>query len=92
MIGDAVLGGVLVAVLLRPTKEGTPPARAVTSTTVASPAADPDEPAALEFFESLGKTKRYRFLYRIADAKRPETRAKRIAESVALLAKGKAQS
>jgi uncharacterized protein YdeI (YjbR/CyaY-like superfamily) len=50
------------------------------------------EPAALEFFESLGKTKRYSFLYRIADAKRPETRAKRIAESVALLAKGKAQS
>jgi uncharacterized protein YdeI (YjbR/CyaY-like superfamily) len=46
------------------------------------------EPAASEFFESLGSTKRYSFLYRIADAKRPETRAKRIAEYVELLAKG----
>jgi uncharacterized protein YdeI (YjbR/CyaY-like superfamily) len=43
------------------------------------------KPAALEFFESLGSTKRYSFLYRINDAKRPETRAKRIAEYVELL-------
>ena len=43
------------------------------------------KPAALEFFESLGATKRYSFLYRIKDAKRPETRAKRIAEYVELL-------
>jgi uncharacterized protein YdeI (YjbR/CyaY-like superfamily) len=43
------------------------------------------EPAAREFFESLGKTKRYSFLYRIRDAKRPETRAKRIADSIELL-------
>ena len=43
------------------------------------------DPAAREFFESLGNTKRYAFLYRIADAKQPETRAKRIAEYVALL-------
>jgi uncharacterized protein YdeI (YjbR/CyaY-like superfamily) len=48
-----------------------------------------DEPAARECFESLGKTKRYSFLYRIRDAKRPETRAKRIAEYVALLREGK---
>jgi uncharacterized protein YdeI (YjbR/CyaY-like superfamily) len=47
------------------------------------------EPAAREFFERLGNTKRYSFLYRIRDAKRPETRAKRIAEYVALLAEGK---
>ena len=47
------------------------------------------EPAAAEFFENLGSTKRYSFLYRIDDAKRPETRAKRIAESVALLREGK---
>jgi uncharacterized protein YdeI (YjbR/CyaY-like superfamily) len=46
------------------------------------------KPAALEFFESLGSTKRYSFLYRINDAKRPETRAKRIAEYVDLLARG----
>jgi uncharacterized protein YdeI (YjbR/CyaY-like superfamily) len=43
-------------------------------------------PPALEFFESLGNTKRHSFLYRIRDAKRPETRAKRIAEYVKLLA------
>jgi uncharacterized protein YdeI (YjbR/CyaY-like superfamily) len=46
-------------------------------------------PAAREFFESLGNTKRYSFLYRIRDAKRPETRAKRIAEYVELLREGK---
>ena len=49
-----------------------------------SPALDAD-PGAREFFESLGSTKRYSFLYRIADAKRPETRARRIAEYVELL-------
>jgi uncharacterized protein YdeI (YjbR/CyaY-like superfamily) len=49
-------------------------------------------PGALEFFESLGNTKRYPFLYRVADAKRPETRAKRIAEYVELLADGKTLS
>jgi uncharacterized protein YdeI (YjbR/CyaY-like superfamily) len=46
------------------------------------------KPTALEFFESLGATKRYSFLYRINDAKRPETRTKRIAEYVDLLARG----
>jgi uncharacterized protein YdeI (YjbR/CyaY-like superfamily) len=50
------------------------------------------EPAAAEFFSSLGSTKRYSFLYRIADAKRPETRAKRIAEYVELLARGETLS
>jgi len=44
------------------------------------------EPAALEFFDSLGSTKRYSFLYRINEAKRPETRARRIADYVELLA------
>lgn len=47
------------------------------------------EPAARAFFESLSNTKRYAFLYRIRDAKRPETRAKRIAEYVELLRAGK---
>ena len=46
-------------------------------------------PEALRFFESLGNTRRYSFLYRIRDAKRPETRAKRIVEYVELLAEGK---
>ena len=50
------------------------------------------EPAAAEFFSSLGSTKRYSFLYRIADAKRPETRAKRIAQFVELLARGETLS
>lgn len=50
------------------------------------------EPAAREFFESLGATKRYSFLYRIQDAKRPETRAKRIAEYVELLRAGRTLS
>ena len=49
-------------------------------------------PEALEFFESLGSTKRYSFLYRIRDAKRPETRARRIAQYVELLAQGKTLS
>jgi uncharacterized protein YdeI (YjbR/CyaY-like superfamily) len=43
------------------------------------------EPDAREFFEGLSSTKRYSFLYRINDAKRPETRAKRITEYVELL-------
>jgi len=47
------------------------------------------EPQARAFFESLGATKRYSFLYRIADAKRPETRAKRIAQYVELLREGR---
>ena len=50
------------------------------------------EPAAAEFFSGLGSTKRYPFLYRIQDAKRPETRAKRIAEYVELLRAGRTLS
>jgi len=46
------------------------------------------KPTALEFFESLGASRRYSFLYRINDAKRPDTRTKRIAEYVDLLARG----
>jgi uncharacterized protein YdeI (YjbR/CyaY-like superfamily) len=48
-----------------------------------------EHPAAQAFFDGLGPTKRYSFLYRIDDAKRPQTRAKRIAEFVALLSEGK---
>jgi uncharacterized protein YdeI (YjbR/CyaY-like superfamily) len=45
--------------------------------------------AAKEFFATLRGTRRYSFLYRIADAKRPETRARRIKEFVAMLAEGR---
>ena len=51
-----------------------------------------EAPAARDFYASLGSAKRYSFLYRIEDAKRPETRAKRIAEYVALLAEHKTLS
>jgi uncharacterized protein YdeI (YjbR/CyaY-like superfamily) len=43
------------------------------------------EPVAKAFFATLGRSERYSFLYRIAEAKRPETRARRIAEYVELL-------
>lgn len=45
-----------------------------------------ENPAAKHFFAGLGSSHRYSFLYRIADAKRPETRARRIREYVAILA------
>jgi len=40
---------------------------------------------AREFFETLNSTNRYAILHRIQDAKRPETRARRIAKYVAML-------
>jgi uncharacterized protein YdeI (YjbR/CyaY-like superfamily) len=46
-------------------------------------------PAAEEFFATLTGVRRYAFLYRIQDAKRPETRARRIEKFVALLAERK---
>jgi uncharacterized protein YdeI (YjbR/CyaY-like superfamily) len=42
--------------------------------------------AARAFFATLSGVNRYAILYRIADAKRPETRARRIAKYVAMLA------
>jgi uncharacterized protein YdeI (YjbR/CyaY-like superfamily) len=45
-------------------------------------------PAAREFFATLNSQNRYAVLYRIQDAKRPETRARRIAQFVEMLAKG----
>ena len=45
-------------------------------------------PKAREFFATLTGSRRYAFLYRIQDAKRPETRARRIAQFVELLARG----
>ena len=48
-----------------------------------------ENPAAQEFFATLRGVRRYSFIYRIEDAKRPETRARRIKEFVAMLAEGR---
>lgn len=45
-------------------------------------------PAARAFFDTLTGANRYAILYRIADAKKPETRAARIAKFVAMCANG----
>lgn len=45
-------------------------------------------PKAAAFFETLDSANRYAVLYRIHDAKRPETRAKRIARFVEMLERG----
>lgn len=42
-------------------------------------------PKARAFFATLNGRNRYAILYRIQDAKRPETRAKRIKDFVAML-------
>ncbi|MER6677311.1 YdeI/OmpD-associated family protein [Streptomyces sp. NPDC000983] len=44
--------------------------------------------AAAEFFETLDRQNRYAILYRIQDAKKAETRARRIEKYVEMLAKG----
>lgn len=48
-----------------------------------------EHPAARAFFATLDSRNRYAILYRIQDAKKPETRARRIARYVALLDEGK---
>lgn len=45
--------------------------------------------AAREFFARLNSANRYAILYQIQDAKKPETRARRIAKYVAMLGEGK---
>jgi uncharacterized protein YdeI (YjbR/CyaY-like superfamily) len=47
-------------------------------------------PGAAAFFENLRSARRYAILYRIADAKRPATRAQRIEKFVEMLARGEA--
>jgi uncharacterized protein YdeI (YjbR/CyaY-like superfamily) len=47
-------------------------------------------PAAKKFFAGLSAQNRYPILYRIHDAKRPETRARRIAKFVDMLDRGEA--
>src|SRR3954468_20285141 len=46
-------------------------------------------PAAAAFFATLSSVNRYAILYRIHDAKKPETRARRIAQFVAMLNEGR---
>lgn len=62
------------------------PARSATPDDLA--AALEAEPKAKALFEILTSANRYAILYRLNDAKRPETRARRIAEFVAMLARG----
>ena len=47
-----------------------------------------DDPQAFMMFGSLSAQNRYSILYRVETAKRPETRAKRIATFVTMLARG----
>lgn len=46
-------------------------------------------PAARAFFAGLDSTNRYAILYRLQDAKKPETRARRIETYIAMLNEGK---
>ncbi|MDX2542323.1 YdeI/OmpD-associated family protein [Streptomyces sp. WI04-05B] len=46
------------------------------------------DPAAAAFFETLDRQNRYAILHRVQEAKRVETRARRIEKYVAMLAKG----
>jgi uncharacterized protein YdeI (YjbR/CyaY-like superfamily) len=46
-------------------------------------------PDAREFFATVSRTNRYAVLYRVHQAKRPETRARRIATLVSMLAEGR---
>ncbi|MFC7245955.1 YdeI family protein [Catellatospora aurea] len=46
-------------------------------------------PAAQDFFATVDRQNRYAILYRVQDAKRPETRARRIAQYVEMLAEGR---
>jgi uncharacterized protein YdeI (YjbR/CyaY-like superfamily) len=48
-----------------------------------------ENPAARDLFATLDSRNRYAILYRIQDAKKPETRARRIATFVAMLADGR---
>ena len=47
-----------------------------------------NQPAAKEMFDKLSSSQRYLILFSLQDAKRPETRARRIAKFVDMLARG----
>jgi uncharacterized protein YdeI (YjbR/CyaY-like superfamily) len=46
------------------------------------------DPEAKAFFETLSSTNRYAILYRLQDAKKPETRARRLEKFVGMLKRG----
>lgn len=46
------------------------------------------QPKALAFYETLNKANRYAIFYRLTNAKKPETRARRLKEFVAMLKRG----
>ncbi len=46
-------------------------------------------PAAAEFFTTISRVNRYAIVYRIGSVKRPETRARKIAQYVQMLAEHK---
>jgi uncharacterized protein YdeI (YjbR/CyaY-like superfamily) len=48
-----------------------------------------EHPEAKAFFATLDRTNRFAILYRLGDAKRPETRARRLAQFVAMLEEGR---
>ena len=62
-----------------------PPASAATVPEDLQRALD-ENPKAKAFFKTLRGANRYAVIYRVHDAKRPETRARRIAQYVAMLA------
>jgi uncharacterized protein YdeI (YjbR/CyaY-like superfamily) len=47
------------------------------------------DPAAREFFAGLDRANRYAILYRLQEARRPETRARRLEKFVAMLREGR---
>ena len=47
------------------------------------------DPVAAEFFAALNKTNRYAILHRLHDAKKPETRARRLEKFVTMLREGR---
>jgi uncharacterized protein YdeI (YjbR/CyaY-like superfamily) len=63
-----------------------PPSRSVVPDDLAAELAS--RPVAAEFFASLDSRNRYAILHRLQDAKRPETRARRLAKFVAMLEAG----
>jgi uncharacterized protein YdeI (YjbR/CyaY-like superfamily) len=67
--------------------------RALRQPSNAKPAADLQaaldaEPGAAEFFAGLSSSNRFLIIYRVEEAKRPETRARRIEKFVAMLERG----
>jgi uncharacterized protein YdeI (YjbR/CyaY-like superfamily) len=47
------------------------------------------DPAAREFFAGLDRANRYAILYRLQEARRPETRARRLEKFMGMLREGK---